>query len=158
MEKDRIKELEQQVKEYETILSEMSAPIIPSIIPETILVPITGLIRAERFDKIRHKLLNYIHNKEIETAIIDLTDITGEKVEGLCLEEIGRELHEISSSMALMGVRTFYVGMNTELVKRIVHDGILLEAQAFSTFQAALKVLMKEKGLEFRKVENKQNR
>jgi rsbT co-antagonist protein RsbR len=152
LEKERLQELEKKIQEYETIISEMSAPIIPSIVPETILVPITGLIRAERFDKIREKLLNYIHNKEIQTAIIDLTDITGERVEDVCLEEVGRELHEMASSMSLMGVRTFFVGMNTELVKRMVLDGIKLEAQTFSTFQSALKYLMKEKGLEFRKI------
>jgi rsbT co-antagonist protein RsbR len=151
LERERMQELEKKIQEYETIISEMSAPIIPSIVPETILVPITGLIRAERFDKIREKLLNYIHNKEIDTAIIDLTDITGERVEDVCLEEVGRELHEMASSMSLMGVRTFFVGMNPELVKRLVLDGITLEAQTFSTFQSALKYLMKEKGLEFRK-------
>jgi rsbT co-antagonist protein RsbR len=152
LERERLQELEKKIQEYETIISEMSAPIIPSIVPETILVPITGLIRAERFDKIREKLLNYIHNKEIVTAIIDLTDITGERVEDVCLEEVGRELHELASSMSLMGVRTFFVGMNTELVKRMVLDGIKLEAQTFSTFQSALKYLMREKGLEFRKI------
>lgn len=149
---ERIQELEQKIKEYEIILSEMSAPIIPSIVPETVLVPITGLIRLERFDKIREKLLNYIHNKDIETAIIDLTDITGERVEDICLDEVGRELVQMATSMSLMGVRTLFVGMNTELVKRIVLDGIKLEAQTFSTFQSALKYLMKEKGLEFRKI------
>jgi rsbT co-antagonist protein RsbR len=33
-----------------------------------------------------------------------------------------------------------------------VLDGIKLEAQTFSTFQSALKYLMREKGLEFRKI------
>jgi rsbT co-antagonist protein RsbR len=149
---ERLQELEQKIKEYEIILSEMAAPIIPSIVPETILVPITGLLRMERFDKIREKLLNYIHNKDIETAIIDLTDITGERVEDLCLDEIGMELQEMATSMSLMGVRTLFVGMNTELVKQMVLAGIKLEAQTFSTFQSALKFLMKEKGLEFRKI------
>lgn len=153
MGKEKIQELEQRIQEYETIISEMSAPIIPSIVPETILVPITGLIRAERFEKIRVKLLKHLHNKDIETAIIDLTDITEEKVEDLCMEEIARELHEISTSMSLMGVRTIYVGLNTGLVKRIVLDGIRLNAQSFSTFQSALQYLMKEKGLEFRKID-----
>lgn len=152
LETNRLKELEKKIQEYETIISEMSAPIIPSIVPQTILVPITGLIRAERFDKIRGKILNFIHNKDIETAIIDLTDISGERIEDVCLEEIGRELHEMASSISLMGVKTLFVGMNPELVKRMVLDGIKLEAQSFSTFQAALKHLMKEKGLEFRKI------
>jgi rsbT co-antagonist protein RsbR len=155
VELSRLQELELKIQEYETIISEMSAPIIPSIVPETILVPITGLIRAERFEKIQEKLLHYLHNKEIETAILDLTDITGERLEDICLEEVGRELHELSSSMSLMGVRTFYVGLSTELVKRMVLSGVKLDAQTFSTFQSALKHLMKEKGLEFREVEKK---
>jgi rsbT co-antagonist protein RsbR len=152
LEANRIKELEERVLEYETIISEMSAPIIPSIVPQTILVPITGLIRAERFDKIRGKLLNYIHNKDIETAIIDLTDISGDRIEGICLEEIGRELHELASSLSLMGAQTLFVGMNPGLVKRMVLNGIKLEAQSFSTFQSALKHLMKLKGMEFRRI------
>lgn len=152
MEANRLKELEEKIKEYESVISDMSAPIIPSIVPQTILVPITGLIRPERFDKIRGKLLNYIHNKDIETAIIDLTDISGERIENLCLEEIGRELHEMASSISLMGVRSLFVGMNPELVKRMVLDGIKFEAQSFSTFQSALEHLMKEKGMEFRKI------
>ncbi len=152
METNKLKQLKEKIQEYETIISEMSAPIIPSIVPQTILVPITGLLRAERFEKIRVKLLNFISNKDVETAIIDLTDISGEKVEGVCLEEIGRELHEISSAISLMGVRTLFVGLNPELVKRIVLDGIRLEAQTFADFQSALTHLMKEKGLEFRKI------
>jgi rsbT co-antagonist protein RsbR len=152
LEANRIRVLEERVLEYETIISEMSAPIIPSIVPQTILVPITGLIRAERFDKIRGKLLNYIHNKDIETAIIDLTDISGDRIEGICLEEIGRELHELASSLSLMGAQTLFVGMNPGLVKRMVLNGIKLEAQSFSTFQSALKHLMKLKGMEFRKI------
>ncbi|WLR56908.1 STAS domain-containing protein [Mesobacillus subterraneus] len=150
METSRVVELERKIQEYETIISEMSAPIIPSIVPQTILVPITGLIRAERFDKIREKVLHFIKNKDIETAIIDLTDISGERIEDVCLEEIGRELHELASAISLMGVKTLFVGMNPELVKRMVLDGIKLEAQSFSTFQSALKHLMKQKGMEFR--------
>ncbi|CAM4023537.1 STAS domain-containing protein [Mesobacillus thioparans] len=152
METNKLKQLEEKIQEYETIISEMSAPIIPSIVPQTILVPITGLIRAERFEKIRVNVLNFISNKDVETAIIDLTDISGERVEGVCLEEIGRELHELSSAISLMGVRTLFVGLNPELVKRIVLDGIRLEAQTFADFQSALTHLMKEKGLEFRKI------
>ncbi|MBT2681045.1 STAS domain-containing protein [Bacillus sp. ISL-35] len=157
METNRLKELEEKIREYETIISEMSAPIIPSIVPQTILVPLTGLIRAERFDKIRVKLLDFIHNKDIETAIIDLTDISGESVADLCLEEIGRELHEMASSMSLMGVRTLFVGLNPGLVKKMVLDGIRLEAQTFANFQSALSHLMKEKGLEFRQISDEKN-
>ncbi|WP_210366096.1 STAS domain-containing protein [Bacillus sp. REN3] len=150
---NRLLELEQKIHDYETIISEMSAPVIPSIVPETVLVPITGMIRAERFEKIRTKLLNYVKNKEIETAIVDLTDITEDKVENVCLEEVGKELHLLSLALSMMGVRTLFVGLNPMLVKRIVLNGIHLDAQTFSTFQSALQHLMKEKGLEFRKID-----
>lgn len=152
MEKERIIELEQKILEYETIISEMSSPIIPSIVPETILVPITGVIRAERFEKIRFKMLDYVQNKEIETAIVDLTDITEEKLQSVCLEDVGMELHHICSALLMMGVRTFFVGLHPTLVKRMVLHGIQLDAQTFSTFQSALQHLMKEKGLVFSKV------
>lgn len=51
--------LEKRVEEYEAAIADMTAPIIPSIIPQTILVPITGLLMAERFEKITAKILTY---------------------------------------------------------------------------------------------------
>ncbi|MFE8702737.1 STAS domain-containing protein [Cytobacillus sp. FJAT-54145] len=141
--------LEKKIREYEEIISEMSAPIIPSIIPKTILVPITGLLFSQRFENIRTKVLNYIHQNDTEFAIIDFTDITIEKIESLGLSALGKELQQLSDSLHLMGIKPYYVGLRPHLIKEIVSSGVELKAETYSTFQSALKHLMQKNDLVF---------
>ncbi|WP_256204443.1 hypothetical protein [Planococcus faecalis] len=52
----------------------MSAPIIPSVVPKTILVPIAGFIFSERFDLIRTTVLTYAEkHRDTERVIFDFT-------------------------------------------------------------------------------------
>jgi rsbT co-antagonist protein RsbR len=154
MTKEYIRMLEEKIKEYEEVISLMSAPVIPSIIPSTILVPITGLLVAERFEKIREKIMQYIQKNEVETAIIDFTDITIDRIEQMGLSELGIEIDQLTKSVRLMGVEPYFVGLSPVLIREIVLTGINLRAETFSDFQAALKYLMKKKGLSFSASDN----
>lgn len=147
-----IKILEKRVEEYEAAIADMTAPIIPSIIPQTILVPITGLLMAERFEKITIKILNHIKENDVEFAIIDFTDITVDRIERMCLVELGQQIRNLTESINLMGVKPFFVGMTPQLIKEIVLSDIELNAETHVTFQAALKHLMKINNLIFQKV------
>lgn len=153
MNKDEyIKSLEKRIEEYEATIADMTAPIIPSIVPQTILVPITGLLMAERFEKITVKILNHIKDHDIEFAIIDFTDITVERIERMCLVELGQQIRNLTESIHLMGVKPYFVGMTPQLIKEIVLSGIELNAETHATFQAALKHLMKINNLVFQKL------
>lgn len=147
MNQEYIEKLEKKINEYEEVILDMSAPIIPSIIPSTILVPITGILIEERFEKIRIKILMYIQSNPIESAIIDLTDITLEKIEQMEIEELGREIHQLTEAIILMGVEPYYVGLSPQLIKKIVTSGVQIKAESFASFPAALRYLMKKKGL-----------
>lgn len=142
-----IEELESRVKAYEEMISDMAAPIIPSIIPQTILVPITGVLLGERFEKIRIKILRYIHKDEVNTAIIDFTDITVDRLENISLTELSHQIEQLTESIKLMGVQPCYVGLTPEMTKEIVLSGIKIKANIYSTFQSALKQLMKDKNI-----------
>ncbi|CAM3383451.1 STAS domain-containing protein [Cytobacillus oceanisediminis] len=153
MNKDEyIKSLEKRIEEYEATIADMTAPIIPSIVPQTILVPITGLLMAERFEKITVKILKHIKDHDIEFAIIDFTDITVERIERMCLVELGQQIRNLTESIHLMGVKPYFVGMTPQLIKEIVLSGIELNAETHATFQAALKHLMKINNLVFQKI------
>ncbi|MFD2216227.1 STAS domain-containing protein [Metabacillus endolithicus] len=151
MNKEYVEQLETKIKEYEEVILEMSAPIIPSIVPDTILVPITGILLEERFEKIRIKILSYIQTHDIETAIIDMTDITLDKIEQIGMRELGNEIHQLTDAIFLMGVEPYYVGLSPQLIKEIVTTGVQIKAESFSTFQSALKHLMKKKGFVLQK-------
>ncbi|MGM0778438.1 MAG: STAS domain-containing protein [Bacillota bacterium] len=153
MNKDEyIKVLEKRVEEYEAAIADMTAPIIPSIIPQTILVPITGLLMAERLEKITAKILKHIKEHDIEFAIIDFTDITVDRIEQMCLSELGEQIRNLTDSINLMGVKPYFVGMTPQLIKEIVLSGIELNAETHANFQAALKHLMKINNLAFQKI------
>ncbi|APH06074.1 hypothetical protein [Bacillus weihaiensis] len=149
MNQEYVESLEKKLKEYEEVILDMTAPIIPSIIPSTILVPITGILFEQRFENIRIKILTYLQNHSVESAIIDFTDITLDKIENLDMEDLGRELHQLTEAIILMGVEPFYVGLSPQLIKKIVISGIQIKAESFSTFSVALKYLMEKKGLAF---------
>ncbi|TLS36090.1 STAS domain-containing protein [Pseudalkalibacillus caeni] len=153
MEKDRsnyINELELKLKEYEVAFEEISSPIIPSIIPNTILVPLTGQLTVERFENIRQKLLSFVkNNPEVDAAIIDFTGINNEDISSIGYEKLANEIHQVANALQLMGVEAIYAGFKPKAVQSMVLSGIDLDLTAHANFRKALEFLMKKKGLQF---------
>lgn len=140
-----IQELKDLIKHYEKVIRNMSAPIIPSIVPNTILVPIAGFIFSERFETIRTKVLQHAaDNREIHCVVFDFTGVRMEDVESFDYNELANELSQLNSALKLMGLRPIYVGFNPRFVREIVHAGIQVELEVFNTFRAALKSLLNE--------------
>lgn len=141
-----ISELKDLVKYYEKIIKNMSAPIIPSIVSKTILMPIAGLISAERFELIRSKaLLHAGEHRETECVVFDFTGVQSEDVQAFDYNELASELTALNNSLKLMGLRPIYVGFNPRFVREIVHAGIHVDLEVYQTFRAALKELLNEK-------------
>ena len=144
-----IKELELKIEKYEKILQDISAPIIPSIVPNTILVPLTGRLDENRLNNVRERILNSAYEQEIDTAIIDFTGIGYPEIEELGYGQLAKEISDISQSLRLMGVEPLYVGFAPHIIRDIVDSGIAFPFKAHSTFKTALQYLMKEKQLRF---------
>lgn len=141
-----ISELKDLVKYYEMVIKNMSAPIIPSIVPKTILMPIAGLISSERFDLIRSKALEHAgDHRETECVIFDFTGVQSEDIQTFDYNELASELTALNNALKLMGLRPIYVGFNPRFVRKIVHAGIQVELEVYQTFRAALKELLDEK-------------
>ena len=140
-----LQELKELVAHYEKVIHHMSAPIIPSIVPNTILVPIAGFIFRDRFETIRSKVLEYAEkHRETERVIFDFTGVRMEDVETFDYNELATELSQLNSALKLMGLRPIYVGFNPRFVREIVHAGIQVELEVYTTFRAALKNLLTE--------------
>lgn len=139
-------DLKDLVKYYEMVIKNMSAPIIPSIVPKTILIPIAGIISADRFELIRTKALEYAgEHRETERVIFDFTGVQSEDIQTFDYNELASELTALNNSLKLMGLRPIYVGFNPRFVREIVHAGIQVELEVYQNFRAALKELLDEK-------------
>ena len=143
-----IQELKEQIKYYQGIIKNMASPIIPSVVPSTILVPIAGQLFKERFDSIRTNTLAYIGNhRDTEKAIFDFTGVTVQDIQAFDYTELTDELYQLNNSLKLMGVRPIYVGFNPRFVREIVQAGIQVELESHISFRAALQQLIKENNL-----------
>ncbi len=137
--------LKKQLVYYEKLVKNMSAPIIPSIVPKTILVPIAGFIFTDRFDMIRTKVLKYAEkHRETERVIFDFTGVTTDDIAEFDYNGLASELSQLNSALGLMGLRAIYVSFNPLFVREIVHAGIQVELEAYTTFRVALKQLITE--------------
>ncbi|WP_044337897.1 hypothetical protein [Rossellomorea aquimaris] len=150
--KQEIKELKEQLAQSEQLIMEISAPIIPSIIPETILIPITGRLSPERFEKIISKILDVSYGEDINTIIVDFSAISEKEIGEIDI--FGTYIHNIEKSVSLMGIETLFVGFTPSLTRVMINSGVreLHSIKSFLTFRTALQYLMREKNLTFQKI------
>lgn len=140
-----IQELKELVAHYEKVIYNMSTPIIPSVLPNTILVPIAGFIFKDRFEMIRSKVLEYAaKDREAECVIFDFTGVRMHDVETFDYNVLATELSQLNSALRLMGLRPIYVGFNPRFVREIVHAGIQVDLEVYTTFRVALQNLLTE--------------
>lgn len=140
-----ILELKEKLAYYEGIIKTMSTPIIPSIVPKTILIPIAGYMFRERFLNIETKTLTYIgEHKEIEHAVFDFTGVHVEDVEALDSNQLALSIISLNSSLRLMGIRPIYVGFNPRFIREIVDASIQVDIETYRSFPDALKKLLNE--------------
>jgi rsbT co-antagonist protein RsbR len=95
--REEIRQLKKQISEYEQLIRDISAPIIPSIVPETILVPITGRLSSKRFHIIVTKILEIAHTQQVSTVILDFTAITEKEAGEIGI--LGKNIEKIISSL-----------------------------------------------------------
>lgn len=140
-----ILELKEQLKYYKSIVYNMSSPIIPSIVPKTILVPVAGYIYRERFNNIETEVLTYIaEHREVENVVFDYTGVSTDDVSSFDFNELALAISNLNSSLKLMGIRPIYVGFNPKLIQEIVRAGVHVEIETYQSFRNALQGLLNE--------------
>ncbi|RHW41662.1 STAS domain-containing protein [Neobacillus notoginsengisoli] len=145
--RDKNRELMERVNELESLVRTVSVPIIPSILPGVILVPLAGEISPQRFDLIIPKILSHAGSKDVDSVILDFSAISMEEIGDLNI--LGHYLINLTSSLRLVGVQAIVVGIHPQFAQELVMSQVsfIKELKTFSTFKAALQSLMKDKGL-----------
>lgn len=144
---ETINRLTKRVKDLEDLVVQAAVPIIPSIIPHTILIPVFGELSPERFHMIIPKILDYANNVETDTAIIDFTAISTKDIDDMAV--LGEDIESLKASLNLMGIEVLFAGFSPQFSQDLVKSGLNLvkEIKAFSTFRTALQYLMKKKNM-----------
>ncbi|PID18330.1 histidine kinase [Sporosarcina sp. P35] len=148
---EEVKELKEKIIVYEQLIEELSAPIIPSIVPDTILVPVTGALSVGRFMHIQNKLVQRIADNTVYTVIFDFTDISALAVEeNMGYELLSEKINELVSVLKLMGTETLFVGFSPAFAQNLVlsNVGKFDQFRAFTNFREGLQYLLEQKGLE----------
>lgn len=145
-----IQTLKSTIAEYELVIHELSAPIIPSIMDNTILVPIAGPLNPTRLESVRTKVLGYFgDHREMNCVVFDFTGVESKDLAQMDFSVLSSEIRQLNASLKLMGIRPIYVGFNPQLVQEIVHSGVHVEIDTYVNFKTALTVLFKSKGISF---------
>jgi len=147
----QIDELKEKIVAYEKIIEDLSAPIIPSIVPETILVPLTGALSVGRFIHIQDKVVQRISSNNIQTVVFDFTDIGSFSVEeNMGYELLSEKINELVSVLQLMGTETVFVGFSPEFAQNLILSNVsnFNRIRAFTNFRESLQYLLEIKGLE----------
>lgn len=142
-----INELKQELNECKDIIEAMSVPIIPSIIPETALLPITGKILPDRLEKVISEVSSRAYSTNITTIVIDFSAIGKNEIGEL--DVFGGYIVKINNTLKLLGVEVLYVGFTPDLIQEIVRSEFHADRdlKTFQTFRTALQYLMKNKGI-----------
>ena len=143
----QIDDLTERIKELEARVHKVSVPMIPSIIPDTLLVPLTFDISVDYFDQVIQIILNYVNNSELDSIILDFSGFILKDCENL--EIFGENIENLISSLKIMGIQVLVVGLSPDFVKDLVLCQLpfMNSLHSFSTFKSALEYLMKEKRL-----------
>ena len=144
---NEISQLKAKIASYERILLDSAAPIIPSIVENTILVPISGHTGKDRFDLIRTRVLGYVgENKDTECVVFDFTGVSPSDIEDFDFNLLTLEINQLNESLKLMGIRPIFVGFNPLIVREVVHAGIHLDIETYVNFRTSLKILLSKNG------------
>lgn len=146
-----VEELQRKIEMYEQLIEDLSAPIIPSIVPDTILVPLTGTLTVERFGLIQNRIVQGIAEQGIEAVVIDFTAISTLAVEeNMGYGPLSEKIHELVSVLKLMGTEALFVGFSPAFAQHLILSDTdsFLDIHTFSTFRAGLEYLLDLKGLE----------
>ncbi|WP_301109785.1 STAS domain-containing protein [Sporosarcina sp.] len=146
-----MKALKEKIKLYEKLIEDLSAPIIPSIVPETFLVPLTGALSVERFMHIQDKIVQKIGDNIVNTVVIDFTDISTLAIEeNMGYELLSEKIDELISVLKLMGTETIFVGFSPDFAQNLILSNVsgFSKIKAFTTFRMGLQYLLAQKGME----------
>ncbi|MBY6036799.1 hypothetical protein KUV80_09045 [Fictibacillus nanhaiensis] len=142
-----ITEREKEKEKTRALIHELSAPILPTVAENSLLVPLVGELSIERMENVTTKLLNECLKNQAEYVLIDFSGVT--TIED---PELGHEIQKLTSTVELMGAKVLYCGFTQDMVKNIVTLGIKTNQLSFVSFRSAIRYVVSELGYRFEKI------
>lgn len=145
---EQIEQLQQKIEYYKSIVSEMTVPLIDSVLPDTLLMPLNGHLFKERFIAIDKKLFKHLESSpQTKILIIDFTGITSSNLEYISAQDLSATLERFNKTMKLLGIRTIYTGFQTKVVFDLVLSGFPEKLETYATYRMAINQVANEKNI-----------
>lgn len=114
-------------------LVKLSAPIVP-VKDDIAILPLIGYFDEDRTKYLTDTVVPRIAEMEIQHVIADFSGVL--TIDAL----IADSLHQIGSTLRLMGIHVVAAGLRPELVRIVVHSGINMAGmESFATVKQALE-------------------
>lgn len=145
-EQESIMELEKKVEarteELNSLVQELSSPIIP-VLKGILVLPLIGKYNEERLTSMIEKSLVEITRLKAKYLLIDLTGI--KNVDSYTIHGI----QKLIQSIRLIGGHCFIVGVSAELSIQILSSNVKIEGiQSFSSLQQGVEYAIQQNGYE----------
>ncbi|MGG3891744.1 STAS domain-containing protein [Metabacillus fastidiosus] len=119
-------------EETQKELAKLSAPIVP-VKDGIVVLPLVGDMNCYRLSHIIDHVIPKIAELNVDHVIADFSGIF------TINEEVAQHLHQIGSTIGLMGIHFITTGLRPELAQAIVQRGINYEGESFATVKQALE-------------------
>lgn len=118
--REAIQKTDQQLKEQQDVINELSSPVIV-LKKHQALLPLIGNIDAARSEIIAEKTLEECRQKDIEHLFIDLSGV-------LSMDQfVAQKVMDLSHALKLIGIETILSGMRPEIAQKSVNLGIVFK-------------------------------
>jgi rsbT co-antagonist protein RsbR len=125
---------DEMLHQHRKLVEHLSVPIIP-VSGSVSVLSLIGIIDSCRINIIEEKVLNDIAESRIQTLVMDLSGIA------IIEMDVISNWEKVLSGVSMMGCKAILTGLRPDLVRKMVHSGILLEknAETKGTLQETLK-------------------
>lgn len=123
-------------KKYEETQNELvklSAPIVP-IKDDIVVIPLIGYLDEKRVEHMMKNVIPQVAEMDINHVITDFSGVV------TINKQVAEAMHQIGSTLRLMGIHVVAAGLRPDLAQTIVNSGInMSEIESYATVKQALK-------------------
>ena len=131
-----------QIKEQQSMIEELSTPIVQTVLQDVLLVPLIGKMDECRFLSLQNKVLVSCAETGAEAVIFDFSGMAD-----LGDAYLVRLLDQLVQSLSLMGTEAIFVGFSPAAVMQFTGEFNMDNVGTFLNFRKAMAHLFRKRGL-----------
>ncbi|QKS71805.1 STAS domain-containing protein [Paenalkalicoccus suaedae] len=134
------------------LIEELSTPVLPTVLENTLLIPLSGTFTHSRMSHLTSKVLNEITRKDADHCIFDLSSLTLVEV-----EDFANNLIKLVDTVHVIGANAFIVGIKNEHASYFASVAKQIRSITFLNFREAMHHLFELEELEITSKKSKKN-